>query len=110
MTLDPDRELQRIHSIIISQIKRLETLISTSLRCDISYVNFVVLIIIMMIFYKGGCYYYNHDSNAATQFKVEDVNSYLHTLNELKNISLNLEQEHRIYQRQLARETKYGSK
>ncbi|EEB14485.1 Ras GTPase-activating protein, putative [Pediculus humanus corporis] len=85
MTLDPDRELQRIHSIIISQIKRLETLIS-------------------------GCYYYNHDSNAATQFKVEDVNSYLHTLNELKNISLNLEQEHRIYQRQLARETKYGSK
>lgn len=28
MTLDPDRELQRIHSIIISHIKRLETLIS----------------------------------------------------------------------------------
>ena len=109
MTLDPDRELQRIHSIIISQIKRLETLISTSSRCDIININFVVLII-MMIFFKGGCYYYNHDSNAATQFKVEDVNSYLHTLNELKNISLNLEQEHRIYQRQLARETKYGSK
>ncbi|KAK6644718.1 hypothetical protein RUM43_000987 [Polyplax serrata] len=85
MTLDPDRELQRIHSIIICHIKRLETLIN-------------------------GCYFYNNESNSAPQCVVEDVSSYLHTLNELKNMSLTLEHEHRIYQRQLARETKYGSK
>lgn len=64
----------------------------------------------LCVLFIDGCYYYNHESNSATPFIVEDVNSYLHTLNELKNMSLTLEHEHRIYQRQLARETKYGSK
>lgn len=36
MTLDPDRELQRIHSIIICHIKRLETLISELITLNIA--------------------------------------------------------------------------
>lgn len=77
MALDPDRELQRIHSILIRNMDRMDELIRD---CQ------------------------NH---AAT---IEDVPSFYNMLAQLRDVAFTLEQEHRAYQRMLARETKYGSK
>jgi Ras GTPase-activating protein 3 len=84
MTLDPERELQRIHSLIIGHIKQLE--------------------IIM----------YQPDTlvKGILQFKsygLEDVKECYVVLRELRDVALKIEARHKTYMRTLARDTKYGS-
>ncbi|KAF5291026.1 hypothetical protein FQR65_LT11479 [Abscondita terminalis] len=80
MTLDPERDLQRMHSLIISNISGIERLL-TSRECASVY----------------GTY-------------GEDIESCHTTLKQILEVAYQLEQKHRTYQRMLARETKYGSK
>ncbi|XP_026276924.1 GTPase-activating protein [Frankliniella occidentalis] len=81
MNLDPDRELQRIHSLVISNIDRLENLVVAS-----------------------------GDTNLLSSFMIEEKHSFSTTLKQLQDTIFSLEQEHRTYLRSVARETKYGSK
>lgn len=80
MTLDPERDLQRIHSLIMSHFVPLENRI---VKCENS---------------TGG----NRHS------KIEDMKKC--TMLQLREIAFQIEQKHCIYQRTLARDTKYGSK
>lgn len=86
MTLDPERDLERIHSLLFSHIGRLEKLME---MCE-------------------------HRANYTTEIQIppviDDVQSCLITLTQLREIAFQLEQRHRTYQRSLARDTKYGSK
>ncbi|XP_048514075.1 ras GTPase-activating protein 3 isoform X3 [Athalia rosae] len=91
MSLDPDRDLQRIHSLIFTNMPRLETLISAC-ECQAVYgANKLCML-------PGG------------GPPIEDVPSCFKTLTSLRETSFALQQEHRAYSRKLARETKYGSK
>ncbi|XP_063224525.1 GTPase-activating protein isoform X2 [Bacillus rossius redtenbacheri] len=88
VTLDPDRELQRIHSLVMSHMDRLE------LRKDACETQAV----------------YTGDICFLPSFVIEDVKSCFKTLTALQEAVLSLEREHRSYLRLLARETRYGSK
>jgi len=88
MNLDPDRELQRIHSLFIAHNDRLDRLRSAC-ECQAVYTGDI-------------CFLPN--------FIIEDVPSCFKMLNQLRETVFTLEQEHRSYLRLLARETKYGSK
>ncbi|XP_069689652.1 ras GTPase-activating protein 3 isoform X2 [Periplaneta americana] len=88
MNLDPDRELQRIHSLFIAHMERLDKL-KDACECQAVYTGDI-------------CFMPN--------FIIEDVQSCFKTLTQLRETAYILEQEHRSYLRSLARETKYGSK
>ncbi|XP_067014375.2 ras GTPase-activating protein 3 isoform X2 [Anabrus simplex] len=88
MNLDPDRELQRIHSLFIAHMDRLETL-KDACECQAVYTGDICFL---------------------PSFVIEDVQSCFKTLTHLQEVAFTLEQEHRSYLRSLARETKYGSK
>ncbi|XP_076246616.1 ras GTPase activating protein 1 isoform X3 [Calliopsis andreniformis] len=91
MVLDPDRDLQRIHSLIFMNMPRLETLMSAC-ECQAVYgAND------MCVIPGGGS-------------PIEDVPSCFKTLTALKEAAYALQHEHRVYFRRLARDTKYGSK
>ncbi|KOC63546.1 Ras GTPase-activating protein 3 [Habropoda laboriosa] len=91
MVLDPDRDLQRIHSLIFTNMPRLETLMSAC-ECQAVYgAND------MCIIPGGGS-------------PIEDVPSCFKTLTALREAAYALQHEHRAYLRRLARDTKYGSK
>lgn len=85
MTLDPERDLQRIHSLVIAHISRLETVVK---MCENEYSR----------------------SASRVQITIDDVRSCYETLQQLQNVAFEIEQKHRTYQRTLARDTKYGSK
>ncbi|XP_046607580.1 uncharacterized protein LOC124298935 [Neodiprion virginianus] len=91
MSLDPDRDLQRIHSLIFTNMPRLETLISAC-ECQAVYGANKVCVL------------------PGDGPPIEDVPSCFKTLASLREIAFTLQQEHRAYSRKLARETKYGSK
>lgn len=84
MTLDPERDLQRIHSLIISHVGCIESIIQA---CENEYCR-----------------------SQRMPFVVEDTRSVYNLLVHLREIAYQIEQKHRIYQRTLARDTKYGSK
>lgn len=86
MTLDPERDLQRLHSLVIAHISRLEALIKV---CDCEAV------------YSG---------SMGRLPVIEDVQSCLNMMLQLRDVVYQLEKQHRTYQRSLARDTKYGSK
>ncbi|KAJ9588758.1 hypothetical protein L9F63_017945, partial [Diploptera punctata] len=88
MNLDPDRELQRIHSLFMSHMERLDKL-KDACECQAVYTGDICFL---------------------PSFIIEDVQSCYKTLALLRETVFNLEQEHRSYLRSLARETKYGSK
>ncbi|XP_029038285.1 GTPase-activating protein isoform X3 [Osmia bicornis bicornis] len=91
MVLDPARDLQRIHSLIFTNMPRLETLMSAC-ECQAVYgAND------MCIIPGGGS-------------PIEDVPSCFKTLTALREAAYALQHEHRAYFRRLARDTKYGSK
>ncbi|XP_034175268.1 ras GTPase activating protein 1 isoform X3 [Osmia lignaria lignaria] len=91
MVLDPARDLQRIHSLIFTNMPRLETLMSAC-ECQAVYgAND------MCIIPGGGS-------------PIEDVPSCFKTLTVLREAAYALQHEHRAYFRRLARDTKYGSK
>lgn len=85
ITLDPERDLERTHSLLFSHISRLDTL---SGMCEVQAV------------YTG----------ERTPAIIDDVQSCFMTLTQLRDIAFQLEQKHRSYQRLMARDTKYGSK
>lgn len=85
MTLDPERDLQRIHSLIISHLGCIESIIQA---CENEYCRAV----------------------PRMGFVIEDSRSLYNLLVQLREIAYQLEQKHRVYQRTLARDTKYGSK
>lgn len=91
MVLDPDRDLQRIHSLIFTNLPRLETLMNAC-ECQAVYGASD-----MCVIPDGGS-------------PIEDVPSCFKTLTALKDAAFVLECEHRSYFRRLARDTKYGSK
>lgn len=91
MSLDPDRDLQRIHSLIFTNMPRLETLINAC-ECQAVYGANKICVL------PGG------------GPPIEDVPSCFKTLTSLRETAFALQQEHRAYLRRLARETKYGSK
>lgn len=80
MTLDPERDLQRIHSLIMCHLNHLETRIKL---CE-SSVNRLSI----------------H----------EDMRNCHSTMIQLREIAYQIEQKHRLYHRSIARDTKYGSK
>nr|AJE26302.1 Ras GTPase-activating protein [Microdera dzhungarica] len=79
MTLDPERDLQRIHSLIMSHLKQLELLMKPE------------------AFVKG-----------TLQFKTYGIQD-IKVLRDLRDVALEIEAKHKIYMRTLARDTKYGS-
>lgn len=91
MVLDPDRDLQRIHSLIFTNMPRLETLMNAC-ECQAVYGASD-----MCVIPDGGS-------------PIEDVPSCFKTLNILREAAYALQREHRAYYRRLARDTKYGSK
>ncbi|XP_066601129.1 ras GTPase-activating protein 3 isoform X2 [Prorops nasuta] len=91
MVLDPDRDLQRIHSLIFTNMARLETLMNAC-ECQAVYGASDMCMI------PGG------------GSSIEDVPSCFKTLMALRDAAYALEREHRAYLRRLARDTKYGSK
>lgn len=91
MVLDPDRDFQRIHSLIFTNMPRLETLRSAC-ECQAVYGASE-----MCLLPGGGS-------------SIEDVPSCFKTLNALRDAAIALQLEHRAYFRRLARDTKYGSK
>ncbi|XP_043287426.1 GTPase-activating protein isoform X3 [Venturia canescens] len=91
MVLDPDRDLQRIHSLVFTNMPRLETLMSAC-ECQAVYGASE-----MCVLPGGGS-------------PIEDVPSCFKTLNALREAAFALQHEHRAYFRRLARDTKYGSK
>ncbi|XP_034947168.1 ras GTPase-activating protein 3 [Chelonus insularis] len=91
MVLDPDRDLQRIHSLIYANMARLETLMSNC-ECQAVYGASE-----MCVLQGGGS-------------PIEDVTSTFKTLTALRDAAFALQREHRAYFRKLARDTKYGSK
>ncbi|KYM80172.1 Ras GTPase-activating protein 3 [Atta colombica] len=91
MVLDPDRDLQRIHSLIFTNMPRLETLMNAC-ECQAVYGASD-----MCVIPDGGS-------------PIEDVPSCFKTLNALREAAYALQREHRAYFRKLARDTKYGSK
>lgn len=91
MVLDPDRDLQRIHSLIFANMTRLETLMSAC-ECQAVYGASE-----MCVLPNGGS-------------PIEDVPSCFKTLIALRDATIALQCEHRSYFRKLARDTKYGSK
>lgn len=91
MVLDPDRDLQRIHSLIFTNMSRLETLMNAC-ECQAVYGANDICVIP-----DGGS-------------PIEDVPSCFKTLNALREAAYALQREHRAYFRRLARDTKYGSK
>ncbi|XP_063977127.1 GTPase-activating protein isoform X2 [Diachasmimorpha longicaudata] len=91
MVLDPDRDLQRIHSLILANMPRLETLMSAC-ECQAVYGASE-----MCVLPGGGS-------------PIEDVPSCFKTLTALREAAFALQHEHRAYFRRLARDTKYGSK
>ncbi|XP_046837101.1 ras GTPase-activating protein 3 isoform X6 [Vespa crabro] len=91
MVLDPDRDLQRIHSLIFTNMPRLETLMSAC-ECQAVYGASDMCVI------PGG------------GSLIEDVPSCFKTLTSLREAAYALQHEHRAYFRRLARDTKYGSK
>lgn len=86
MTLDPERDLQRVHSLIISQISVIEGLVA---MCECKAV---------------------YSTGTRLPFAMEDLESCYGTLKQLGNVTYQLEQKHRSHQRRLLRDTKYGSK
>jgi len=91
MVLDPDRDLQRIHSLIFTNMPRLETLMNAC-ECQAVYGASD-----MCVIPDGGS-------------PIEDVPSCFKTLTALRDAAYMLQREHRAYFRRLARDTKYGSK
>ncbi|KAI4481468.1 hypothetical protein M0804_009588 [Polistes exclamans] len=91
MVLDPDRDLQRIHSLIFTNMPRLETLMSAC-ECQAVYGASDMCVI------PGG------------GSLIEDVPSCFKTLTALREAAYALQHEHRAYFRRVARDTKYGSK
>ncbi|XP_011349095.1 ras GTPase-activating protein 3 isoform X2 [Ooceraea biroi] len=91
MVLDPDRDLQRIHSLIFTNMPRLETLMNAC-ECQAVYGASD-----MCVIPDGGS-------------PIEDVPSCFKTLTTLRDAAYMLQHEHRAYFRRLARDTKYGSK
>ncbi|KAB0798318.1 hypothetical protein PPYR_09311 [Photinus pyralis] len=85
MALDPERDLQRMHSLIISHMSGIERLL-TSRECPSVYAT-------------GSRLTYNEEADGAHK-----------TLKQILEVAYQLEQKHRTYQRMLTRETKYGSK
>lgn len=86
VTLDPERDLERTHSLIFAHITRLEALTN---MCECQAV------------YTG---------EKKIPAVIDDVQSCFKTLKQLKEVFFQLEQKHRTYQRSMARDTKYGSK
>lgn len=86
MTLDPERDMQRMHSLIIAHISAIERLLTTR-DCAAVYAT-----------------------GSRLPFNIEDIESFYRTLTQIMEVAYQLEQKHRTYQRMLARETKYGSK
>ncbi|GLV39157.1 Ras GTPase activating protein 1 [Carabus blaptoides fortunei] len=85
VTLDPERDLERIHSLLFMHIGRLETLM-------------------------GMCEHRAYTNEVQLPAVIDDVQTCLKTLTQLREIAFQLEQKHRTYQRSLARDTKLGSK
>lgn len=87
-SLDPDRDLERIYSLIITHKDRFNCFTS---RCETQAV-------------------YTGDICIRPSCIIEDVQSCFKTIKHLQEIIIELQQLHFIYQNTLARETKYGSK
>ncbi|XP_018321069.1 GTPase-activating protein isoform X2 [Agrilus planipennis] len=85
MTLDPERDLERLHSLIFSYLPRIEKLIS------------------MLYDQAAAVYSMGHDS-------IEDAEGCFNNLKQLRDCAYQLGQKHHSYKRMLDRETKYGSK
>uniref|UniRef100_A0A023F326 Putative ras gtpase-activating protein n=1 Tax=Triatoma infestans TaxID=30076 RepID=A0A023F326_TRIIF len=85
MNIDSDRELARIHSLIVQHNDRLQSII-----------NF--------------CESRSHRSETVPSCVIEDSSSSLKTLIALRDAAIDLQSETRLYLRMIARETKYGSK
>lgn len=76
LRLDPARDLQRLHALLVSHVQRLDDRLLRPQDC----------------------------------FSAEEREVEVRTLHELREIMFDLEHQHRVYRRSLARETKYGSK
>ncbi|KAL3282179.1 hypothetical protein HHI36_005373 [Cryptolaemus montrouzieri] len=86
MSLDPERDLQRIHSLVMSHLEFIETFINW---CEGDRV------------YSGPL---------PTSISGVDLQSCYNVLREIREIAYQIERRHRIYHRTLARDTRYGSK
>lgn len=86
MSLDPERDLQRIHSLIMSHLDFIETFINW---CEGDRV------------YSGPL---------PKSISGVDLQSCYNILREIREIAYQIERRHRIYNRTIARDTRYGSK
>lgn len=84
ITLDPERELQRIHSLIMSHMNQLELIM-----CQPE------------AFMKDILQFKNYARN--------DVKDCFLVISELRDVAAKIEAKHKTYMRTLARDTKYGS-
>ncbi|XP_014283177.1 ras GTPase-activating protein 3 [Halyomorpha halys] len=91
MNIDSDRELARIHSLIVEHMDRVQSIINFCESRSVlgSRVN---------------------DSDFVGTCIIEDPASCCKTLFDLRDAAVDLQTQTRIYLRKIARETKYGSK
>lgn len=84
ITLDPERDLQRIHSLVISHLNQIELVM-----CQPE--TFIKAAVPNKI------------------YGIEEVRVMYLTLRDLRETALEIESKHKSYMRTLARDTKYGS-
>ncbi|EFA04666.1 GTPase-activating protein isoform X1 [Tribolium castaneum] len=84
ITLDPERELQRIHSLIMSHMNQLELIMCQPEAFMKDILQFKT--------------YGNHD-----------VKQFFKVVSELRDVAAKIDAKHKTYMRTLARDTKYGS-
>lgn len=86
MTLDPERDMQRMHTLIFSHMMTIEMFLPKHDRAN------------------------SYSTENSLPFAVDDVKACYETLDRILQVAYELEHKHRTYQRMLANETKYGSK
>jgi len=89
---DPDREIERIHTIFLQNMESLETLIEL---CEKQHL-------------QHSCRM-NPQYNRMPHFVIEDRHSLWETLKELRQCVIRLEQNHKQYMRSVCVRTIYGS-
>ncbi len=92
--IDPDREIERIHSIFLSNRENIETLIDL---CEKQHLNT----------HRNNSH--NNNNNRMSHFVIEDRHSLWETLKELRQCVIRLEQNHKQYMRSVCVRTIYGS-
>jgi len=90
--IDPDREIERIHTIFLQNMESLETLIEL---CEKQHL-------------QHSCRM-NPQYNRMPHFVIEDRHSLWETLKELRQCVIRLEQNHKQYMRSVCVRTIYGS-